>query len=64
MNDILASWMLVGLLSEAGCLAYAAIVIKEKITKREMFELTVLSLIGGPIAIISILMYIMDKKSD
>lgn len=65
MNDIVTAWMLVGILAEIGCLAFASIVKKENIMHaRELFEFTVLSLIGGPLVIIAFIMYIREQKSD
>jgi hypothetical protein len=64
MNHIIETWMLTGLLLEAGCLVYAAIVIKEKMIARDVFELTILSLMGGPLVIIALTIYINEQKSD
>ena len=64
MNDFIIAWMTIGILIEIGCLFYAVIVKKDKPKANEIFELTILSLIGGPLGIIAFIMYIREQKSD
>jgi hypothetical protein len=63
MNHIIETWMLTGLLLEIGCLVYAAIIIKEKMIARDVFELTILSLSAGPLVVIALAIYIDEIKN-